>query len=475
MFELSALKKNKINLADYNSQLDIENRIMLADFSMFEQRILEEILFSSLKISLKNLSDSVECSPESLFPVLEKLTKAGLLILDRDAICVDKEMRKYFECQIDRFNPDFKPDMEFLQALLRKVPIHILPTWYAIPRTSSNIFESILEKYLLTPQIFNRYIGEILLGDGKMSAIIRDIYSSESFQVCSSDLIELYNLSRYEFEEIMVLLELNFVACLSYVKDDDHWIEIASPFYEWRQYLLYLKETQPPIVAEESVSPRRETDFAFVEDLANLLRRTQKEPIDVRAWNETEPLSIDLTRALSAEIGLHALTELTFAQKYIKQLLTKACLVKLAALSDGRLRPTDAASDWLSLSSENKATYLHRHSLNRIASYPIDPSWNTEKHIHEAEKSIKRVLHGKWVFFDDFMGAVLVAFDESSTITLKKTGKSWRYTIPKYSEEQRDLIKAAVFEWLFEAGMVSIGIANGRDCFRVTDFGRCFF
>ena len=50
--------------------------------------------------------------------------------------------------------------MEFIQLLLRKVPIDILPTWYPIPRTSNSIFDSLIEKYMKTPSnfptLFNR-------------------------------------------------------------------------------------------------------------------------------------------------------------------------------------------------------------------------------------------------------------------------------------------------------------------------------
>ena len=45
MFELAILKKNKINLSDYNSRQDMESRIMLADFTELEHQILEELLY----------------------------------------------------------------------------------------------------------------------------------------------------------------------------------------------------------------------------------------------------------------------------------------------------------------------------------------------------------------------------------------------------------------------------------------------
>ena len=61
MLELSPARKNKINLTDYNGHQDIENRILMADFSVFEHDILEEILFNPLKLSLKKLARTMDC------------------------------------------------------------------------------------------------------------------------------------------------------------------------------------------------------------------------------------------------------------------------------------------------------------------------------------------------------------------------------------------------------------------------------
>src|SRR5574338_19380 len=101
MLELSPARKNKVNLADYNCQQDIENRILMSDFSTLDIEVLEEILYSPLKISLK------------------KLSLTGLVSIQDDAILVDKEKRKYFEFQIHRFDSQFKPDMEYIQGILR--------------------------------------------------------------------------------------------------------------------------------------------------------------------------------------------------------------------------------------------------------------------------------------------------------------------------------------------------------------------
>ncbi|MFS8563054.1 MAG: hypothetical protein LVR00_01455 [Rhabdochlamydiaceae bacterium] len=135
----------------------------------------EEVLFSSLTVSVEKISKNIDENEENVLASLGKLVEAGLLKSENGLFIVDKEMRKYFESQAPKFENDFKPDMEFLQGLLRKVPIHVLPSWYAIPRLSNNIFNSIVEKYLVTPTTFQRYLMEINFGDASLSAIAQDV------------------------------------------------------------------------------------------------------------------------------------------------------------------------------------------------------------------------------------------------------------------------------------------------------------
>src|SRR3989344_1230011 len=439
MLELSPPRKQKINLSDYDSEHDIQNRIILSDFTPFDLNPIEEIFYSPLKISLKKLARSLQTEEEAILPILSKLEKTGLLSRQGDAILVDKEMRKYFEFQMQRFDPEFKPDLEFFQGLLRKVPIHVLPAWYSVPRSSNNIFESIIEKHFLTPQMFHRYLMDLSGGDARVQGILNDVLAAEHFRVSSSDLIARYNLSRRDFEEIMIRLEFHFACCVSYVKEDDHWHEIVTPFREWKQYLTFLKETEsPPIQAVHAIVRKDTRDFAFVEDLSLLLQKK------------------------------------TFPAEKADPLIEKLCLVKLAEKIKGRLSPLPAAEEWLDMTLENRALYLYRHPLNRILGYP-HLNHLVERHLREAERSIKRVLHGGWVLFADFIKGINVSLSEHSVVALKKTGKHWNYTPPRYSEEEKELIYAAIFEWLYEAGIVSVGTFKGRDCFCATPFGRFFF
>lgn len=478
MMETSILKKNKVSLTDYNCEQDINNRMLMADFSTFELEVLEEILFSPLKISVKKLSRNVECDEEELSPILQKLTQTGLLSRQEDTLIVDKDLRKYFEFQIVRFDPDFKPDMEFLSALLRKVSIHFLPSWYSIPRTSNNIFESIVEKYLLTPQIFQRYLSDLHFGNNAIHGIISDLFSSPDFKLYSSDVISKYNLERSHFEELMLLLEFNFVGCVSFEKADDHWIEIITPFYEWHQYLKFLRSTESPRLPKDSSIVRlREDDFAFLEDMSKILIAATKKPLALSSWKIGEPLAPKLLQELAGLIGLNLdLKETTqWASYYLGSILQKLLLIDLASLKDSTFSAVPSSKSWLGLSLEQKALHLYRHPKNQILNPSLSPKVASERNIREAEKSIKRVLHGDWVLFEDFFKGVIITLSENSVIMLKKTGKHWKYSLPVYDEAEKNLLKTTLFEWLFETGMVKVGTYQGKDCFAVTPFGRFFF
>lgn len=449
MLEVTTAKKNKISLTDYQYRRDLDNRLLMEDFSTLDLAVLEEILFSSIIIPIRKLAKNLDIDESKLHPVLEKFSHTGLFAFEGDSIVVDKEMRKYYESEIAKFEPDFKPDMEYLQGLLRKVPIHILPLWYAIPRSSNNIFDSIVEKYLISPQIFQRYLVELNLGDPVLSSIVQDIYRAPNFQLSSDTLIKKYNLTREQFEESMLLLEFNLLCCLGYQKSGDKWTEVVTPFHEWREYLAFLQNSAvKPISDAASIQRFRPDDYSFIQDMASVLQSARKQPA---------PLSSK------------------FDPSYFDQILAKLQLLKLAQVQGNRLHALEPADEWLEMKLENRALYIYRHPLNRILSAHLPPHLCNERAIREAEKCITRVLYSGWITFDDFIKGVLVHLADSSSVILKKCGKSWRYTLPEYTADEKALFKAVVFEWLFEVGVIAIGTHQDQDCFTVTPFGQSLF
>jgi DNA-binding CsgD family transcriptional regulator len=249
-------RKNKVVLSDYNYRRDIENRILMAELTVLEVEVLREIVDGSLKTTLDSLSIDLNIDKKELTSILKKLSPSKLFRLDNEALIIDKEMRKYYESQIIKFDDDFEPGMEFIQGLLSKVPIHILPQWYSITRIMDNIFFSITQKYLLTPKIYENYLQDLQFDEPYINKILQDVHKAPDFKVSSRELMQKYSLSREEFEECMLYLEYNFCCCLSYNRVGNTWEEVVTPFHEWREYLKHLhKNTPEPIKDVKSIQP----------------------------------------------------------------------------------------------------------------------------------------------------------------------------------------------------------------------------
>jgi len=242
-------RKNKINITDYPYKRDITNRLFLADLTAFDIHILQEMLFHPSKIQLAELAESASCSVEELTKTLNTFSRVGFTMKEGNTLFVDKELRKYFEFHIAKFSKNFEPSFEYLQGLLNKVPISVLPTWYSIPRTSDNIFSSIVEKYLLTPKVYENYLAEVTFSDPLIQHIIRDVFASSELAIPASELCDRYRIPKDKFQEYMLLLEFHFVLVSSFKNRQ----EVISPFHEWREYLLHQRQRKAIAIASEKV------------------------------------------------------------------------------------------------------------------------------------------------------------------------------------------------------------------------------
>ena len=239
-------KKTKVVLSDYPYRKDIENRLSLSSLTLFEVDVLREILHHSLEFPILQLADILNTSTDKLIPVLDKLSATKLFKRDNLKLTIDKEKRKNFELQLEKFEDDFEPNLEFLQGLLNKVPIQILPhCWHPISRTSDNIFASIVERTSCTPEDYRNYISELHFDDPVLNGIIEDLFSTSGFKIRESTLISKYKLSREKFSEHSLhLLEYSFVCCLRYEQVDGFWKSSLHHFMSiWNIcYLLKIQD-----------------------------------------------------------------------------------------------------------------------------------------------------------------------------------------------------------------------------------------
>lgn len=466
----SPTKKNKITLSDYNYRRDIENRLLMSQLSTFEVEVLQEILNSSVTFSLKHLSEVLEAKEKDIIPVLHHLTTTKLLSLQGEKVTVDKELRKYYEFQITKFDDDFRPDVEFILASLSKVPIHALPSWYMIPRNTDNIYASLIEKYLLTPKTYERYLQELNFEDPVMTGIMNDVFAAPDFKVPSSFLREKYVLSEEKFEEYMLLLEYNFVCFLNYNQEGEMWKEVVTPFHEWREYLLFLRDTVPQGIKDvENIRKHRDQDFAFVVDMNSILKVSLQTTLPVFLDDNEYTLALETAITWLPHFGNE---DPLFLKHYIKSLIAKILALQLGEIHESHLHCSDSAAAWLKRSVQDQAMLLYRHPCNRLKEASCFPQLYSEKNIREAEKSLKRVVKCGWVYFDEFCQGLTAPIGNAEPVSLKNKGKRWRYVIPSYSLEESKLIKSTIFERLFEVGMVTIGTHQGQLCFCVTPFGR---
>ncbi|MGK0183201.1 MAG: putative transcriptional regulator [Halioglobus sp.] len=466
-------KKNKIELSDYNYRRDIENRILMSNFSTFDVEVLEEILNGSIKIRITDLATDLDSTFDELYPTIEKLSKTGLLKIQSDTILVNKEMRKYYEFQILKFDDTFRPDMEFLQHLLRKVPIHSLPNWYSIPRSSDDIFGSIVEKFFITPKTYQNYMTELCLDDRILEGIVNDVYSAPDHKVRSRALREKYELSREEFEVHLLHLEFNFLCFLSYNRVDNDWKEVVTPIHEWTEYGAFVEASAPPPIEDtEKPIPFRDTSFPFVKDMSAVLKIIQEQSLTLDtdlclSYADVKLLMLQCENMPTPEDDV-----LPLFRKYFSQVIEKLCEIQLAYIYESELSssPGDAGY-WLQMSPLDQAMFLLRHPRNFKMTKAFSPTIHTDRNVRSVEKSLATVNHSEWIYHEDFLKGMLVTIGDTDGATLIKKGRRWKYEIPIYNDDEKEFIKATLFERLFQVGIVETGTHKGKDCFHVTKFG----
>jgi len=413
------VRKNKVVLEDYNFRRDIENRLRMAELSVFEVETLRAILDGSLIIPLGALADSLGVEKAALDETLERLSPTKLFAIQNDKLLVDKEIRKYYESQILKFDDCFEPGMEFLQGLLGKVPIQLLPQWYCLPRNSHNIFQAIVEKFLSTPKIYQRYLAELEWQCAFIPLIINDINHSADFLVRGSEIRRRYGLTLEKFEECMLLLEYNFVGCLSYQRNGNTWEEVVTPFFEWREHLRFLRDSAPRPILDKNIQRTHPQDFGFIDDLSQVLEALAQKPL----------------------------------AKVDRQMREKIVFMQLGEEKNGQLVAKEGIKNWLKKTREEKALTMTRHPT-------------------AVEKGLVRFSRSGWCYVDDFLKGFCKALESKPEIALKNKGKRWRYALPEYTDEEKITIKETLCRRLFEAGIVATGVHQGRECFSVTPFGR---
>ena len=437
-------RKNKVNISEYNYQREVQNRLFLSHATVMETDIINEIINNSLRFTVNQLLEVVNISKQQLMDILKKLTQVRLIKVQNDVVIVDKETRKYFEGYLEKFQEDFIPGIEFLHYLLDQVPISTLPSWYVIPRTTDNIFQAIVEKFLATPKIYERYLEELQLDNPTLAMIYKDVFAAPDYVLTAKEIMQQHHLSHEQFEEYMLLLEYNFVCRLGYRKRNDCWEEVVSPFYEWHEYLRYRRDTMPQSLYDPKAVQRcHPKDFGFIEDVSTLLKSAYKSPISLQnpqgAWRfNLDELSERLKQPINAA--------------YARRLLEVGLEIELAQIKNSQWVVTPLAKLWLNKSEADKAEKFCYH-------------------LSTVEKSLSRLRKNEWVYLQDFMRGFVSSNGAKEQVVLKHKGKKWKYEFPLYTPEELLVFEDILYQRLFEGGILAAGVHQGKKCIMLTSFG----
>lgn len=432
----NSIKKLTTNLTGHQFHRDIEVLSFLSSLNEYEVSLMHEVLSNSLKFDLADLIETMESPLHQLIPALEKFTKTGLLRFEGSKITVDKEMRKQYEFHIERLESNFKPDLEFIQTMLSKMPAHVLPIWYDLPRASDHFFSSIIEKFLHTPKIYERYLEELIKTYPLLKEIAQEILKGNSISVEAFQ--EKHQLTKAKLTEFLLALECYFVGYLGYRREDGAWKEVIFPFQEWKEFRLFCTKNQ--VTPIENVKIKGTKSFQFIEEMAQLLESSK--PIKIKKLSENK------------EKAAQKLQQVGFAE------IEKETLIA-----------TEEGIAWLSHSVEDRALILYRHPQNRLAIIAEERLYQ-EKTIREVEKSLRRVMGKDWVYLDNFLKGITAAIGKHEAVALKSKGKQWRYALPTYSADEQNFIEQVIFERLFQLGLVDIAVHQDKKCFRTTAFAR---
>ncbi len=447
----SAPRKPHIALSDYNYRRDIQNRLLLTQFNATDVEILEEILNGSLSFSLKALADTLNVSLATISHTVKQLEQIELLKVKGDQAIIDKEMRKYFEMQLERFQSNFEPNLDFFQRLLNKIPIEVLPNWYAIPRTSDNIFLSIVERHLITPKIFEKHLEEIKEDHSLFGLVLQELFSPPNFCIEAEKLKAKFNLTAEQHTELILLLEFEFAGCSRFVRDGSGWKELLTPFFEWKEYLQFLYKNSPQKVADpDAIKRYYPHDFGFVEELTIRLE---------------ESFSSVKKRTKKQERGA-GLTE------RMQELLQALFLMYK---EEGELKfYVEEAKKWLKLPIQERAISLYTAILARLreGSDKRCPLFN-DRDVREVEKSLKRIHHSGWVDLESFIRGMTVPIGTTQSVYLRTQGRRSQYKLPHYNTGEIDFIRNLLTNEFMEAGFVTLGTyGDNKICLNVTPFGR---
>ncbi len=445
MSNAANVRKHKVELNDYDFQRDIKIRLLLSKLTDIEKSILEEIMDGSVKFSVKQLSETLSLKPDAIIPFIKKLEELDFHKMQSDQLTINKDMRKYFAYELNKFSSHFEPSICHVQTLLNKVPIHNLPHWYAISRSADNIFEAIIEKYFHTPKCYAKHLEELSVENPYIYKLYEAILKSDNYCLDVEKIMRQFKLNHQEFEVLMLEFEYNFCGSLCYRRKGIKWVECASLYQEWKEYLQIKSEQSPISLKAEKIKNKTPNEFYFIDELNRLLDWINENP----SLKSAEEHFLHFSDLLECALNLHLVTRDKSRLSLVKENL----------------------KTWQRKTKPEQASALYRMILGYSRTVPSKINCS-EKDLRAIEKELKTVTRQGWISLESFMNSLTAPIREHSPIELHRKGKKWRYKMPEYTDSDKKLIQEIIERYLWMPGILLKGTQGKIHCFSITPFGR---
>lgn len=458
----------KVNLEDFSYKIDLSSRLQLENLSVDEIFILEELLYSPLKTTTSELADITEIDESSIEESIKSLLPLNLFTYADGNITTSKERRKFFETIIVKFNKKFTPNLDYYKDLLKQVPIHFLISWFHIPRTSNNIFNSIVEKHFSTPKVFLKYVNDALTDTPELKKLFDTVCSSDEGFISFEEAKEILGLNEEELEEKILFLEHHYILCSCYKIKGGKFEKKIALFKEWKNFLdtSQNKDDSQGITPDQHhlIQKQSDEEFSFILDMSKLLQLCETSNLQVQ-YNPKEELFF-----LSGKLDK---TEAFFSscKNYLARVINKNLLLGLLVIENDCLMVTPPSKKWLETDLKQRTLITFKHPHNSL-SHNCNFSFKIhDRNIIEIQKALSLVEKGAWILLEEFINRYLLKTNTLKQPTLTKAGKKWQYTTPEYNTEELMFIKVVITDWLFESGMVIPGMFENQICFKVTSLG----
>ncbi len=443
-FDVQFQKKHKVDLSEIPVEQDLFYRARLVELDSQTSTHLLELFYLSSKTTVQKLKNALDLTDDELQNFFEKIASLEILSFDKEAVVIDKDVKKKIECHLEKFSEEFIPGIEYFQTLLRQVPISILPTWYPLPRTCDSIFLSLKERIFQTPSQYLRHLQEVESEEYPVQILVQSLLASPRHSLSLQEVEELSGFKGGELQKFCLFLEFNFIAILTYKSSGEGW----SSYLELPAELsAYLKKQSHPLpftsVIQNTVVPDRGIPLAFAFDLSQVIRFVKMHPVRVTKegirYNFSSPVFSKLVETLSLSVA------------YLETILSRGIELQLLEIDQGFVTLHPQAEPWLLYSIEKQALTLFK------------ALWiQKNPNLKQAEKGLASIITNGWVLADEVIKNISYGKPH-----LVRGRDGFDYEI---QDEVR--LNYENLETLFESGLIEWGTYEKKRCLQLTDLGK---